>query len=347
MKEILEALSATSPNAERKLYTILTGNDAGGKILTENGELCRQTGKTDLFSVYQKELETAPENGCFKASGIRIYAEKVGRQPRLVVCGGEHVAVAVIRIAVMMQVHVTVLEDRPLFADHARAAGADRVICDAYDQGLTQISADTDTYFVIVTRGHRYDQICVEQICHMPHAYIGMMGSRRRVAVVKKQALAHGADPKVIASLHAPSGLNIQAETPEEIAVSVMAEIICEKGKHNMGGGFSDEIMKALKEPLNEGTEKVLATIVSRKGSAPRAVGTRMLIQQDGRLTGTIGGGCLEAKVITAARELMAQPENGTRLIKIDRTAEEPEEEGIVCGGILEVFLEKMGCCSP
>ncbi len=342
MKEILEALAAAAPNVERKLYTILTGNDAGEKILTENGKLCRQTGEKDLFPAYQKELEAAPDKRCFKASGVRIYAEKVGRQPKLVICGGGHVAVAVIRIAVLMQVNVTVLEDRPLFADYARAAGADRVICDSYEQGLAQIQADTDTYFVIVTRGHRYDQICVEQISHMPHAYIGMMGSRRRVAVVKREAVEHGADPEVVASLHAPIGLNIQAETPEEIAVSVMAEIICEKGKRNMGSGFSDEIMKALRDPLNEGMEKVLATIVSRKGSAPRAVGTKMLILQNGRLIGTIGGGCLEARVIMAARELMIQPEKNTVLIKVDLTAEEAEEEGMVCGGILEVFLEKI-----
>ena len=125
MKDILEALSAAAPNVERKLYTILTGNDIGKKILTENGELCRQTGETDLFSIYRKELEKAPDKGCFQASGIKIFAEKIGRQPKLVVCGGGHVAVAIIRIAVLMQVRVTVLEDRPLFADHARAAGAD------------------------------------------------------------------------------------------------------------------------------------------------------------------------------------------------------------------------------
>ena len=121
-----------------------------------------------------------------------------------------------------------------------------------------------------------------------------------------------------------------------------MAEIIKEKGKRNQGSGFSDEIMKVWKDPLNEGLQKVFATIVSRKGSAPRAVGTKMLILQDGRLTGTICGGCLEAKVITEARELMIQPEKNAMLIKVDLTTEEAEEEGMVCGGILEVFLEKM-----
>ena len=342
MSRILDALEDTGRNADRKLYTILTGKEIGKKMLMENGEIWLKSRNTEFFDIHQKELEEAPDTGCFEAAGERVFVEKIGRRPKLVVCGGGHVAVAVIRMAVMTGMEVTVLEDRPIFADHARAAGADRVICDSYEQGLQKIPADTDTYYVIVTRGHRYDQICVEQISHMPHAYVGMMGSKRRVAVVKREAVEHGADPEVMAALHAPIGLNIQAETPEEIAVSVMAEIIKEKGKRNQGSGFSDEIMKVWKDPLNEGLQKVLATIVSRKGSAPRAVGTKMLILQDGRLTGTIGGGCLEAKVITEARELMIQPEKNAILIKVDLTTEEAEEEGMVCGGILEVFLEKM-----
>ena len=85
MKEILEALSSASPNVERKLYTILTGSNTGKKILTENGEFCRQTGETDLFLAYREELGAAPDKGCFKALGVRIYTEKVGRQPKLVI----------------------------------------------------------------------------------------------------------------------------------------------------------------------------------------------------------------------------------------------------------------------
>ncbi len=342
MNRILDALADTRENADRKLYTILTGREIGRKMLMENGEIWFQTRGTMFFDTHQKELEAAPDTGCFEVAGERLFVEKIGRRPKLVVCGGGHVAVAVIRMAVMIGMEVTVLEDRPLFADHARAAGADRVICDSYEQGLARIPADTDTYYVIVTRGHRYDQICVEQISHMPHAYIGMMGSRRRVAVVKKEAVEHGADSEVIATLHAPIGLDIHAETPEEIAVSIMAEIIAEKGKKNVGAGFPEEILQAVKEPENASLKKVLATIVSRKGSAPRAVGTKMLILQDGRLVGTIGGGCLEAKVITRARELMAQPDTSAVLFEADLTADAAEEEGMVCGGVLEVFLEEI-----
>lgn len=91
------------------------------------------------------------------------------------------------------------------------------MICDSYEQGLQKIPADTDTYYVIVTRGHRYDQICVERISHMPHAYIGMMGSRRRVAVVRKEAVGHGADPEGDCNASCTHCLDIHAETPERL----------------------------------------------------------------------------------------------------------------------------------
>ena len=82
--------------------------------------------------------------------------------------------------------------------------------------------------------------------------------------------------------------------------------------------------------------------ILEALSAAAPNVERKMLILQDGRMTGTISGGCLEAKVITEARKLMIQPEKNAILIKVDLTTEAAEEEGMVCGGILEVFLEKM-----
>ena len=73
---------------------------------------------------------------------------------------------------------------------------------DTFEAGLEQIPGDSDTFFVIVTRGHVYDRICLESIVRKPHAYIGMMGSHRRVAQVKHSVLENGADPQVISQLH-------------------------------------------------------------------------------------------------------------------------------------------------
>lgn len=342
MEKIWNILEEMTEQNNKRVYTIVTGKDAGKKAVLQNGRWYPEEEIPELFRLHLGELEAKQETGCLEVDRTRIFAEKTGGIPELVICGGGHVAVAVIHMAVLLGINVTVLEDRPSFADHARAAGAQEVICDTYEAGLSQIQADEDTYFVIVTRGHRYDQICVETISRMSHAYIGMMGSRKRVAIVKKEAVEHGADPDVIASLHAPIGLSIQAETPEEIAVSILAQIIAEKGKKRSSAGFSRAMLKTILDAQNADQKKVLATIISRKGSAPRAVGTKMLILQDGRTEGTIGGGCLEARVITGARELMAQTEKRAILMQADLTAQEAEEEGMVCGGILEVFLERI-----
>ena len=233
------------------------------------------------------------------------------------------------------------IEDRPKFADHARAAGADQVLCEPFSDGLSKIRGDSDSWFIIVTRGHRYDTECLEAILRKPYAYVGMMGSRRRVAIVKDQLEAKGVCREALDGVHTPIGLKIGAETPEEIAVSVMAEIIQVKNAGSAKGGYSPELLDAVLDP-DDSREKVLATIISRKGSAPRSVGTKMLIRADGTTVDTIGGGCIESEVIQKALLMMRAENEGFRLCTVDMTADAAEDEGMVCGGVVEVMLEKV-----
>ena len=116
---------------------------------------------------------------------------------RFVICGGGHVSIPIIQMGLMIGCHVTVLEDRLKFADHARRAGVHEVICDSFEEGLKRIKGDKDTFFIIVTRGHRYDQVCLENIAKKPHAYIGMIGSRMRVKKVKEAVIEKGCAPEV------------------------------------------------------------------------------------------------------------------------------------------------------
>lgn len=341
MRALLHVLENCAADTDKWIYTILTGRNAGKKTLLEDGKICWLSDPEDsFFEEHRNEFLENQEKGCQEIAGERIFAEHIGSRPKLVICGGGHVSAALICVAKLLELQIIVLEDRLSFAAQAKAAGADQVICDAYEHGLEQIRADGDTYFVIVTRGHRYDQTCLEKISRMPHAYIGMMGSKRRVAIVKQGAVDHGADPEVIRQVHAPIGLDIKAETPEEIAVSILAEIISEKGKRNSGTVFTDEITRALCETRQDSGQKMLATIITKKGSAPRAAGTKMVIFQDGTTAGTIGGGCMEAAVIQRARALMMQPDSAAVLFQEKLTTEEAEKEGMVCGGVLELFLE-------
>jgi len=256
----------------------------------------------------------------------------------LVICGGGHVSIPMITIGKTLGFYVSVLEDRPMFANHARCAGADRVICDTFVDALQQIEGGKDTYFIIVTRGHRYDIECLRSILQKENAYIGMMGSKVRAKEVRKSLKIESFSEEVIEKIYCPIGFDIGGETPEEIAVSIAAQLVQVRSR-NYHATYTKEIVEAALDKCI--VRRSMATIIERKGSAPRKVGTKMIIFEDGRTAGTIGGGCMEAEVIQKAIMLMHENMK-EEIIKLNMLPEQAEEEGMVCGGIIEVRIEKI-----
>lgn len=316
-------------------------NQLAEKIRENTAEFWSETVLEGSCAGEKHILVEAPEGSLpsvVTEDGIRIYRERIGGRKKLYICGGGHVSMPIIRIGKMIGFTVTVLEDRPKFADNARAAGADRVFCEPFGDGLARITGDEDSWFVIVTRGHRYDTECLECILRKRHAYVGMMGSRRRVAIVKDQLHQKGVSRELLDSVHTPIGLKIGAETPEEIAVSIMAEIIQVKNSRDNSGEYSEEMLRGLMS--EDGRKKTVATIVSRKGSAPRGIGTKMLIYEDGMTVDTIGGGCVESEIIQKALLMMRTGTPEFQICRVDMTMDAAEDEGMVCGGVVEVMLE-------
>ena len=318
MRELYRRIREIDPNEENRILTILTGPSAGGKALVTGTCIVWSSGP-DLFpDLFPETLpEALPACGIVSAGGEEVFCELLTREKKLVVCGGGHVSVPVVQIGKMLGFHVTVLAP--------------------FGEGLRQIRSDTDTYFVIVTRAHRHDAECLRQILGMPRAYAGMMGSHRRTAIVKEMLAEEGADRTLLASVHTPIGLEIGAETPEEIAVSILAEIIEVKNRTGRNAGFPDPLLDAIL-----GSSGVLATIVRKRGAAPRQPGTRMLVRPDGKGVGTVGGGYAEALIISAALDMAAGDER-FRIVHIDLSSEKAGEEGMVCGGTLDVMLERTG----
>lgn len=314
------------------------------------GDIWAETVLTGESAGEKKLLVNPKENGI--EGHERVFRERIRRTPKLIICGAGHVSMPIIRIGKMLGFVVTVIEDRPKFADNAREAGADQVVCQTFQDGLSEIPGDSDSWFVIVTRGHRYDAECLESILRKRYAYVGMMGSRRRVAIVKDQLAEKGISRKILDAVHTPIGLKIGAETPEEIAVSVMAEIIqvkSDQGNRDGGksGGYSGEMLSCIlgigsSGERNIDQKKILATIISRKGSAPRSVGTKMLILEDGTTIDTIGGGCVESEIIQKALVMMRTDAPAFQICTVDMTAGQAEDEGMVCGGVVEVMLERV-----
>ena len=161
------------------------------------------------------------------AEGTAWFVEVQQARPTLLIAGGGHIALPLVQMGALLDFRVVVLDDRPSFANRARFPLADRVICGLFEPTLRQFPVDRDTYVVIVTRGHQHDVECLLAVLDSPAAYIGMIGSRRRVRGVF-DLLEHerGIDPARLRRVHSPIGLTIGARTPAEIAVSILAEVI-------------------------------------------------------------------------------------------------------------------------
>ena len=339
MKAFYEAVSGRNPNLEHIALTIAEGPGAGEKALLESGSLVWTSAEDGFLAARAADMACFEKAGLIELDGRRIYREALGGEKRLVICGGGHVSMQVIALGKMIGLAVTVLEDREAFAENARRKGADEVVFAPFEEGLARVPGSRDTYFVIVTRDHRWDRECLMAIADKPSAYVGMMGSRRRVAMVKEGLRKEGVSETFLESVHTPIGLSIGAETPEEIAVSIMAEIIQVKNKDRRSFGFDRDILRAI---LSEETgELVLATIVSRQGSGPRDVGTKMLVTADSCI-GTIGGGSEEWEITQAARKMLSSGEAGPVLLHQDLMASSEAEEAMVCGGRLEILLERI-----
>lgn len=273
-------------------------------------------------------------------------AEPFFPQPSLVILGGGHIALPLCEFGSKLGFAVTVADDRPVFANRERFPQAGRVICESFEKCFDLIAFHPYTYVVVVTRGHRYDMDCLRAIAKRTWAYAGMIGSKRRVAGVMEQLAGEGVPKEILDRVNTPIGLDIGAVTPEEIAISILAQVISYRRLADPKRGRESDRISATEsdhEVLEElgaakGGRKAVATILSTKGSVPRKAGAKMLVWPDGRILGSVGGGCSESEVIRTARELIQT--GGYRIQTVDLTGSVAEDEGMVCGGVMEVLIE-------
>lgn len=179
----------------------------------------RRTLSSECVGVHELQLS---ENAL-----TTVYLQSVKPAPVLLIAGAGHVGAAVAQIGALVGFEVVVVDDRPSFANRQRLPFASRIIVDNIPHAIKKFPIDTDTYIVIVTRGHVYDAEALSACINSPAKYIGMIGSRRKVKQIFDALLADGiATAERLAQVHAPIGLDIGSVTPEEIAVSIIAELI-------------------------------------------------------------------------------------------------------------------------
>ena len=276
--------------------------------------------------------------------GDHTYIRKFTAKSRLIILGGGHVGLALSRMAAMLDYTVVVVDDRPAFANYERFPEAEQVICDSFENAIRSLEIGSRDYVCVLTRGHRWDQHCVEAILsgEMPY-YLGMIGSRRRVAGLKECLAQKGYDAVRIDRLHAPIGLPIGAQTPAEIALSICAEMV--QIKRSERPVFEDNVLSYKQTDMptlhclaDSKTPRAMLIVLRSDGSTPVESGSMMAVDALGNTFGTVGGGCSEAAAVNQARRLIGTGKSA--VTEFDMSAEVAKENGMVCGGSMTVLLE-------
>lgn len=338
---LFRTIAGRAADADCILATVTDGENPGEQALWIDGILRWNSASDAFFSKHARRFLDADKSDLLSIEGRSVFCEKIGGRKNLVVCGAGHVSVPIIATGKRLGFFVTAIDDREAFAQTAERAGADEVYCESFATAVERVSGSRDTYFVIVTRGHQYDIECLRIALKKAHAYIGMMGSRKRAKAVKEQLRAEGVPEKLLEQIHAPIGIAIGAESPEEIAISVMAQIIQTKNSEKRIGTYDARLMDYLTKEKGAGKAMALCTIVEKHGSAPREVGTKMLVLEDGSLVGTIGGGTAEHKIREEALAMLREGKTFSQK-KLELTAGDAAGQGMACGGSIVVILQKM-----
>ena len=180
-------------------------------------------------------LEARPDGGLkpvthLESTGApRVFVDPVSGAQRLIIVGAGHIAQPLAALGSMLGFHIIVIDDRASFASRERFPTAHEIIVKPFTDAIDSLKLDRHCYLISVTRGHAFDEEAVRAALKQPGCFIGMIGSRRRVRATLARIEESGVDPKLIDEIHAPLGVDIAAETPEEIAIAIIAEIVRER----------------------------------------------------------------------------------------------------------------------
>jgi xanthine dehydrogenase accessory factor len=255
MPSIYQALSELEKNNESAaLCTVVksegsTPRHTGSKMLVYpdghiigtvgGGELENRVIKVALGSIKDNQAQTLvykmndPARGDVGVCGgqVEVFVEPILPAPMVVVIGTGHVGKAVVHLAKWLGFRVAANDDRPEFCTPESTPGADAYYPVPMQELASQLKVTRQTYIVVTSRGSSVDAVGLPSLLDSDAAYIGVIGSKRRWAATVKALKEQGVPDEKIARVHSPMGLELQAETPEEIAVSIMAEILMLRAK--------------------------------------------------------------------------------------------------------------------
>jgi xanthine dehydrogenase accessory factor len=345
------AISALRQEKQIALATVIgpAGHTLLGKHVVVD-EDSPEDANSDLSATARTCIATHSTLKCpsSAAAGAEILMLPYGPPDEAWIFGAGHIAEALAPLVARLGWRVVVCDDRAEYASRERFPDAHAIHVGDFAETARRCAARRHTWAILVTRGHQHDERIIRQLVHSRTRYVGMIGSKRRVQAVRdrlsKEDIPHG----LLSRIHAPIGLPIGADSPAEIAVSILAEMIAVRrgadASGRMFGTVADTsqalpVWERATETISTGKPAVLTTIIARRGSTPRGLGAQMAVFADGSTSGTIGGGCGEEEIKRAAKTLLAKGD-AAALVEVDLTGDPASESADVCGGRYTVLLE-------
>lgn len=232
MVTIVETRGSTPRKAGAKMLVTgkakTYGTIGGGKLeaqIIQQALTCLKTSQP-LFISFDFSNRDSNETDMLCGGKLTVFIEPVTGIERLIIFGAGHVGQAVYHFARYLDFYVIVADDRANFANKQRFPEADEIIVAPLETILKKINLDRNSYIVIATRAHAKDQRCLKHVLQFPAKYIGMLGSKTKWSQIKKNLIKQGVKESKLRKVHCPIGLDIGAVTPEEIGISIVAELI-------------------------------------------------------------------------------------------------------------------------
>ena len=221
----------------------IVGTIGGGCVEAEVWQAAREVMEEEKPRTLTFNLNQNPkyDTGLVCGGTLEVYVEPVLPIPVLYLFGAGHVAYNVYKVAKLAGFDPVIVDDRESYANAERFPDAREVIAEDFDRATAKIAPNENSYIVIVTRGHRDDMRVLRWAVQTEARYVGMIGSKRKVITIYKELEKEGLSPRLFEKVMAPIGLEIGAVTPEEIAVSIVAELIARK-RNVEGAGASKKV---------------------------------------------------------------------------------------------------------
>ncbi len=223
---VIDAEAAGAPEAARFLFD-------------RNGTLAAARGAAAMLRLHEHLVPVTERPQPYIAHGVS-YLPFLPRC-RLIIVGGGHVGLKVAELAQQVDFDVWVVDDREDYCNPQRFPGAQRLLCGSIEDVVANLEVDSDTFCIIVTRGHNHDETALFHLAEKPARYLGMIGSKRKIRLIFDDLRREGISDAALQRVHAPLGFDIGSQTVPEIAVSIVAELIAHR---NVPGFHRDRIVR-------------------------------------------------------------------------------------------------------